>query len=67
VYLEPLPTDMVERPLVRASVLVPRTDEARFLNEVERLRTKWPEPMYRLFLTGPWPPYRFGGLQPDSG
>ena len=36
-----------------------------FLDEVERLQAQWPEPMYRLQLTGPWPPYRFGGLRPE--
>jgi hypothetical protein len=31
---------------------------------VERpLRARWPEPTYRLLVTGPWPPYRFGGLK----
>jgi hypothetical protein len=64
VYLEPLPSDAVERPLVRASLLVPRTDASRFLEQVERLRVQWPEPVYRLLMSGPWPPYRFGGLQP---
>jgi len=62
VYREPLPTDTVERPLLRTSVLVRRKDESRFLDEVERLRARWPEPTYRLLLTGPWPPYRFGGI-----
>ncbi len=63
VYLEPLPSDTVERPLVRASLLVPRADEARFMEEVERLQAaEWPEPVYRLMLSGPWPPYRFAGL-----
>jgi hypothetical protein len=62
-YAEPLPTDTVERPLLRVSVLVRRADEERFVEEVESLRTRWPEPGYRLLLTGPWPPYRFAGLQ----
>jgi len=65
VYPEPLPRDSVERPLVRASVLVRRAAEGHFLDEVERLQAQWPEPMYRLQLTGPWPPYRFGGLRPE--
>jgi len=65
VYLEPLPSDTVERPLVRASLLVARADEARFIEEVERLQADWPEPVYRLRLSGPWPPYRFGGLKAD--
>ncbi len=62
VYREALPADTVERPLLRASVLVRRQDESRFLDEVDRLRVRWPEPTYRLLLTGPWPPYRFGGI-----
>jgi hypothetical protein len=67
VYPEPLPTDVVERPLLRASVLVPRQDEPAFLDQVDRLRQTWAEPTYRLLLTGPWPPYRFGGLdRPDA-
>ena len=64
VYSEPLPTDTLERPLLRASLLVRREAEPGFLDEVERLRLQWPEPVYRLLLTGPWPPYRFGGLRP---
>ena len=62
VFKEPLPSDSVERPLVRASVLVRRAAESDFLDHVDRLRDRWPEPTYRLLLTGPWPPYRFGGL-----
>jgi hypothetical protein len=41
---------------------VPRQEETTFMDEVDRLRERWPEPIYRLLLTGPWPPYRFGGL-----
>jgi hypothetical protein len=66
-YREPLPTDTVERPLLRASLLVRRDAEERFLAEVERLRARWPEPTYRLLLTGPWPPYRFAGLEGEHG
>jgi hypothetical protein len=62
VFAEPLPTDTVERPLLRASVLVRREAESRFLDHIDQLRTRWAEPTYRLLLTGPWPPYRFGGL-----
>jgi hypothetical protein len=62
VYKEPLPSDKVERPLLRASVLVRRDAEARFMDEMDRLRNRWTEPTYRLLLTGPWPAYRFGGL-----
>jgi hypothetical protein len=63
VFQEPLPTDSVERPLLRASVLVRRDAEIAFVEEVERLHRQWPEPTYRLLLTGPWPPYRFAGLR----
>lgn len=63
VFAEPLPSDSAERPLLRASVLVPRVDESRFMDEVDRMRSLWPEPTYRLLLTGPWPPYRFGGIE----
>src|SRR5712691_1634536 len=62
VFVEPLPTDSVERPLLRASLLVRREAESRFLDDIDQLRTRWAEPIYRLLLTGPWPPYRFGGL-----
>jgi hypothetical protein len=65
VYQEPLPSDTVEKPLLRASVLVQRAAEPAFMDEVDRLRNRWPEPAYRLLLTGPWPPYRFGGLSTD--
>ena len=63
VYAEPLPSDTVERPLLRASVLVARQDESRFMDEVDRMRSRWQEPTYRLLLTGPWPAYRFGGIR----
>jgi hypothetical protein len=57
-----MPSVTVERPLLRASVLVRRDAEARFRDEMDRLRHRWTEPAYRLLLTGPWPAYRFGGL-----
>ena len=66
VYLEPLPTDKLDRPLLRASVLVPRDREAQFVDEIERMRARWPEPSYPLLLTGPWPAYRFGGIQREG-
>lgn len=66
VFQEPLPTDTVERPLLRASVLARRDTESEFRDQVDRLRERWPEPSYRLLLTGPWPPYRFAGVQRDA-
>jgi hypothetical protein len=62
VFPEALPADAVERPLARLSVLVHRSKEATFLAAVEGARERWPEPSYRVLLTGPWPAYRFGGL-----
>jgi hypothetical protein len=67
VYREPVPSDGVERPLLRASVLVRRNSEAQFVGEMDRLRRRWLEPTYRLLLTGPWPTYRFAGLPNDDG
>jgi hypothetical protein len=64
VYREPLPVDTVAQPLLRVSVLVRRDDEAQFIAEVERLQARWPEPTYRCLVTGPWAPYRFGGIDP---
>jgi hypothetical protein len=66
VYREPLPADTIAQPLLRVSVLVRRQDEARFVDEVERLQARWPEPTYRWLLTGPWAPYRFGGIDPSG-
>jgi hypothetical protein len=66
VYREPLPVDTVAQPLLRVSVLVRRADETRFVDEVERLRVRWPEPTYRWLVTGPWAPYRFGGIDPSG-
>ena len=66
VFREPLPTDAVEKPLLRASVLVRRESEADFMDEVDQLRKRWREPTYRLLVTGPWPPYRFAGLTDDA-
>lgn len=64
-FREPLPAEAVERPLLRASVLVRRDHERDFMDTLDRLRNRWAEPTYRLLLTGPWPPYRFAGLQHD--
>jgi hypothetical protein len=59
VYVEPLPAEVVDRPLLRASVLVPRSVEARFVDLIDTLVGS----TYRVLVTGPWPPYRFGGLE----
>jgi hypothetical protein len=62
IYREPLPQDAVDKPLLRASLLVRRLDETSLMDTMDRLRHRWPEPTYRLLVTGPWPAYRFGGL-----
>jgi hypothetical protein len=59
IFVEPLPQETAERPLLRASILVRKVDEARFVKLVEGLQTYW----YTVMLTGPWPAYRFGGLE----
>jgi len=59
VFLEPLPSDAVDRPLLRASVLVDRVAEDSFVDALEAMQDTW----YRVLVTGPWPPYRFGGLE----
>ena len=59
VFVEPLPSDVVDRPLVRVSVLVRRSEEDRFVDAVDALQSG----SLRMLVTGPWPPYRFGGLE----
>jgi hypothetical protein len=59
VYAEPIPAETLEPPLLRASLLVQRNRVAEFINAVERMQTSW----YQAQLTGPWPAYRFAGLE----
>jgi Gas vesicle synthesis protein GvpL/GvpF len=59
VYVEPLPNESLERPLLRASVLAARSSQAGFVQTVQALNTPW----LRVALTGPWPAYRFAGLE----
>lgn len=53
VYVEPIPAEATERPLVRATVLV-RDD-----NGLKALVERWRERGYTVTQTGPTPPYRF--------
>jgi hypothetical protein len=55
---EGLPSEMV----LRASLLVPRAQEAAFLEAVERAQEAWRGRGYVVAVSGPWPPYRFGSL-----
>jgi len=66
IYREPLAEGTVGGPVARASLLVPRAGEAAFLAEVGRLDRVWSARGYSLAATGPWPPYRFGGLPLDG-
>jgi hypothetical protein len=62
VYREPLAEGAAGAPIARASLLIPRARTSAFLAEVDRLDRDWRERGYSLVATGPWPPYRFGGL-----
>jgi hypothetical protein len=62
IYREPVPDDAAEAPIARASVLVPRNVEQPFARNVEQLSQTCASRGYVLELTGPWPPYRFSGL-----
>jgi hypothetical protein len=66
VFAEPLPAEAAERPLWRGSLLVQRAREPGLLTALDQLRSQLEPRGYSLLLTGPWPPYRFGGLDPSS-
>jgi Gas vesicle synthesis protein GvpL/GvpF len=55
-------TDVV----ARFSLLVPRAQGATFLEAAERTREVWRGRGYVLAVSGPWPPYRFGGLKAED-
>jgi hypothetical protein len=64
-FREPLPDEASENPVARLSVLVPRVDEQPFARNIEQLRQTWASRGFALEMTGPWPPYRFGGLSAE--
>jgi hypothetical protein len=47
--------------VARLSLLVPRAAEAQLAAALDALSERWRGRGYRLDVTGPWPPYRFGG------
>jgi hypothetical protein len=49
--------------LARMSLLVSRRAAPTLLRAAEAFNATWRDRGYTLHLTGPWPPYRFGGLQ----
>jgi hypothetical protein len=61
VYAEPVPAEAEDRPLARVSLLV--ADDSALAGTVEAINEKWAPRGYQLVVTGPWPPYRFGGLE----
>ena len=67
-YREPIVPGAPGGPIARISLLVPRADQVRFVEEVGRLEADWGPRGCAIALTGPWPPYRFGGvpLEPAS-
>ena len=62
VYREPLIDDPTAAAIARFSVLVPREREIELGDVVRRLGATRMLEGYRVRLSGPWPPYRFGGL-----
>ena len=63
VFAEPLPVEAAEGPTWRGSLLVDRTREADLVESLDNVRTHLEQRGYTLLLTGPWPAYRFGGLE----
>jgi hypothetical protein len=59
---EALPEGVQADVVARASLLVPRVGEATFLEAAELARAACRAWGYTVAVTGPWPPYRFGGL-----
>jgi hypothetical protein len=66
VVREPLPSEAIERPVLRASALVRRASEADFVRAVENQQERLKQLGYQVQLTGPWPPYRFAGLSAEE-
>jgi hypothetical protein len=62
-FREPLADGVQTHVVARTSLLVPRGQEAGFVEAVERTREVWRERGYAVAMSGPWPPYRFGGLK----
>jgi hypothetical protein len=67
VFAEPLPAEAAERPMWRGSLLVDRARQSNLLQVLDTLREELEPRGYSLLLTGPWPPYRFGGLERGHG
>jgi hypothetical protein len=65
VHAEPIVRTAPDAPLARTSLLVRREDEGVLVERAADLARRWDERGYLLRLTGPWPPYRFGGTTPE--
>jgi hypothetical protein len=66
VFPEPVPDEVVPRPIARASVLVQHAQQVEFLDTLTRVTDQWGSRGYRVEATGPWPPYRFAGLRAEA-
>jgi hypothetical protein len=66
VHAEPIVRTMPDAPLARTSLLVRREDEGELVQAIADLARRWEERGYALRLTGPWPPYRFGGITTEA-
>jgi hypothetical protein len=63
IYREPLAQVVTaEGPIARASLLAPRSAEPELATRLDEIRRQWSARGYEVAATGPWPPYRFGGL-----
>jgi gas vesicle protein GvpL/GvpF len=62
VYREPLIDDPAAAAIARFSVLADRDREVELGDVVRQLGATGTSVGYRVRLSGPWPPYRFGGL-----
>jgi hypothetical protein len=62
-FVEPIPMQAVERPLVRATLLVPHGVGERTLPQ---LAERWQNQGFEVSVTGPTPPYRFTALDRDD-
>jgi hypothetical protein len=65
VYREPLIEDAAASAIARFSVLAVRAREADLGDAVRRLGASGASSGYRLRVSGPWPAYRFGGLESE--
>ncbi|HZQ99967.1 MAG TPA: GvpL/GvpF family gas vesicle protein [Chloroflexota bacterium] len=64
---EPIVQTTPDAPLARSSLLVHRAREGALVERGADFARRWEARGYALRLTGPWPPYRFGGEPLERG